>query len=180
MTSFISRRLAWLIVALSLAWIHHGQAAEPVALFLTMNGVQIRGDSSRTSLGRENSIECWSFESEFFRQNGAPAVHRPIKILKRIDKASPLIADAFGKIQTGSAEFRFYRPNPSGDGTTENFLRVELANVRISSVRLIITNSAIPANATDAPMEEVTLTYSSYRIIYTNGGAEAVLDVNKQ
>ena len=40
-----------------------------------------------------------------------------VKILKRIDKSSPQLANALCANQVIDATFKFFRPNPTGDGT---------------------------------------------------------------
>jgi type VI secretion system secreted protein Hcp len=154
------------------------RAAESVSLTLVMNDVQIQGENPLTSLGRENTIDCLSWESEFFRTPGArDAVHRPVKIVKRIDKSTPLLAKAFDSDHTGTATFRFFRPNPNGDGTTEQFFTVILTDTRITSERMLLPSTITPATATSPPLEEVTFSYSSIKIIYTNGGIETEIRV---
>src|SRR5436190_23591115 len=107
------------------------RAAESVFLVLTMNGVVIQGETLQTGGGRDNNIECISLESEFFRPAGSrDAVHRPVKIVKRIDKSTPLLAKSLDAEETGTAVFKFYRPNPNGNGTTEQFFTITLEGVR--------------------------------------------------
>jgi type VI secretion system secreted protein Hcp len=154
------------------------RGAETVHLTLTMDGSVIEGESSQLSLGRANTIECVSWESEFFRPAGnSGTVHRPVKIVKRIDKSTPLLAKAFENSQTGTASFKFYRPNPNGDGTTEQFFTVVLDGVRITSERILVPSTITNTTATSPPLDEVTFSYTSMRIIYTNGGVETELRV---
>ena len=155
---------------------HAGQTAH---LTLTMNGALIEGDSTTLSMGRENTIECLSWESEIYQPGASttPLVHRPIKFVKRVDKATALLAKALGENQTGSGTFRFYRPGPTGGGTEEQFLRVTLAGVRVKSHRILSPNAITPATANQPVLEEVTLSYTSITIIYEPNGTEATLDV---
>lgn len=154
-------------------------AAQTVHLTLTMNGVVIQGDSTLTSMGRENTIQCVSWESEIYQPGASttPLVHRPIKFVKVVDKATALLAKALGENQTGSGTFRFYRPGPTGGGTEEQFLRVTLADVRVKSHRILSPNAITPATANQPVLEEVTLSYTSITIIYEPNGTEATLDV---
>ena len=115
--------------------------AETVHLYLKANGTDIAGESTQTSLGRENSIECVEFQDSVrtAREHGSRAavgrrVHAPIRIVKRIDKSSPLIAKALCRNERVDAEFKFFRPNPNGDGTTEQFFTVKLENGRVDSI----------------------------------------------
>src|SRR5690242_4214681 len=102
--------------------------AETVHLYLKANGTDIKGESTQTSLGRQDSIECVYFEHEVItaRESGSGLAtgrrqYPPMKIAKRIDKASPLLMKALCENQVIEATFKFFRPNPTGDGTTEQF-----------------------------------------------------------
>ena len=154
-------------------------AAQTVHLTLTMNGVVIQGDSTLTSMGRENTIQCVSWESEIYQPGASttPLVHRPIKFVKPVDKATPLLAKALGENQTGSGDFKFYRPAPSGAGTEEHFLTVTLAGVRVKSQRILLPNTLTPATATQPVLEEVTLSYTSITIVYEPNGTVTTIDV---
>ena len=76
-----------------------------------------------TQAGRSNMIEVISWESEIYRPGspGSPVVHRPIKFLKEVDKATPQIADAINRNKTGTAVFRFWRPSSGGGGGGRSF-----------------------------------------------------------
>ena len=107
--------------------------AETVHLYLKANGQDIQGESTQIDLGRENSIECVQFKDSVrtARELGSRAavgrrVHEPIEILKRIDKSTPLLAKALCRNERIDAEFKFFRPNPDGDGTTEHFYTVKV------------------------------------------------------
>ncbi len=120
--------------------------AETVHLFLKGNGFDIQGESTQTSIGRENSIECLSFKSSVLtvREKGTAIAtgrrqHEPIVIHKRIDKSSPLLIKALCDNQVIEAEFKFYRPNPTGDGTTEQFYTMtsgEMSSIWLMRPRL--------------------------------------------
>lgn len=151
--------------------------AETVHLYLKANGSDIQGESSQTSLGRENSIECVHFETSVktARETGSGMAtgrrqHEPIHILKRIDKASPLIAKALCENQVVDAAFKFFRPNPTGDGTTEQFYTVEIKKGRIASQRQWVPDTINPASTNMPPMEEVSFVFHTIMWTYTNGG----------
>ena len=70
--------------------------AQTVHLKLKANGKDVKGESTQTSMGREGTIECISYEESVSaaREAGTNMVtgrrqHLPIKIVKRIDSASP-------------------------------------------------------------------------------------------
>lgn len=151
--------------------------AETVHLFLKANGKDIVGESTQTSLGRENSIECLYYEESIktAREAGSGMAtgrrqHGPILIRKRIDKSSPLLMQILCENTACEAQFKFYRPSPSGDGTTEQFYTVVLKNARISAIRQWVPDCLAPASSAAPPMEEVEFVFHTISWTYTNGG----------
>ncbi len=151
--------------------------AEAVALFLKANGSDVAGENTQTSLGRENSIECLTFEqaANTAREAGSGMAtgrrqYAPLKILKRIDKSSPLLWKALTENQVVEGTFKFYRPNPTGDGTTEQFYSVAIKQGRIASLREFVPNTIVPASSTEPPLEEVSFVFHTISWTYSNGG----------
>jgi type VI secretion system secreted protein Hcp len=151
--------------------------AETVHLYLKANGSDIKGESTQTSLERENSIECLYYEQGVItaREAGSGMAtgrrqYQPLLIRKRIDKASPLIAKALTENQAIEAQFKFFRPNPAGDGTTEQFYTVAIKQGRIASIKQINPDTITPATSTEPPLEEVTFVFHTIAWTYTNGG----------
>ncbi len=155
--------------------------AETVHLHLKSNGQAIEGESTQTDLGREKSIECLMFKDNVrtARELGSRAavgrrVHEPIEIIKRIDKSSPLLAKALCRNEKIEGQFLFFRPNPAGDGTTEQFFTVEIQNGRVDSIERISPNAHDPAASNAPPMEIVRMVYHTIRWVYVPTGAEYV------
>lgn len=151
--------------------------AETVHLSLKSNGKDVKGESTQTSLGRADTIECISYEQGVTsaREAGTNMVtgrrqFTPLKVVKRIDKASPLLMKALTNNEKIDAVFKFFRPNPSGDGTTEQFYTVELKEGNIASVRQFVPTTISAATAGDPPMEEVSFVFKTITWTYTNGG----------
>lgn len=151
--------------------------AETVHLTLKANGTDIKGESSQVSLGRADSIECVHFESgiKTAREAGSGLAtgrrqHEPITFRKRIDKASPLIAKALCENQVIEGTFKFFRPNPTGDGTTEQFYTIQIKKGRIASQRHWLPDTISPASHLEPPMEEVAIVFHTIVWTYTNGG----------
>ncbi|MDO9020160.1 MAG: type VI secretion system tube protein TssD [Deltaproteobacteria bacterium] len=151
--------------------------AETVHLYLKASGADIKGDSTQTSLGREGSIECVYYEQavKTAREAGSGMAtgrrqYEPLLIRKRIDKSSPLLCKALVENQVIEAKFKFFRPNPTGDGTTEQFYTVEIKQGRIASQKQIVPDTIVPATATDPALEEVTFVFHTISWTYTNGG----------
>jgi type VI secretion system secreted protein Hcp len=153
--------------------------AQTVHLFLKANGSDIKGESTQASMGRADSIECVSFNSGVTsaRESASNLAtgrrqHEPITIRKRIDKASPLLAKALVENQQVEGAFKFYRPNPTGDGTTEQFFTVAIKGGRVFSQKLLILNTLDPQQASEPPLEEVGFVFHTINWTYTNGGIE--------
>ena len=146
--------------------------AMTVHLYLTANGSKIDGDSTILSMDRENSIECLSFEDSVRTAREASSgmasgerTYEPINITKRIDKSSPLLAKALCNNEVIEGTFRFFRPNPVGDGTTQQFFTVEITEGRVGSVTRVSPDVIDPASANAPPTEEVTFVFG--RIVWT-------------
>lgn len=155
----------------------HGMA-ETVHLYLKSNNENIEGESTQTSLGREGSIECLSFVDSVrtARERGSGMAtgrrtFEPIVIRKRIDKSSPLLARSLCNNEVIEAAFKFFRPAPSGDGTTEQFFTVEISGGRISSIRRVSPDAIDPASAAEPPTEEVSMVFHDITWTYQPTGA---------
>jgi type VI secretion system secreted protein Hcp len=151
--------------------------AQTVHLFLKSNGEDVKGESTQISEGRENSIECTFFQAEMNSghelQTGratARRQHKPLVIKKRIDKSTPLIAKALTKHAKIEGEFKFYRPNPAGDGTTQHYYTVKINNGRVHSQKQV-SEWATGATA-EPPMEEVSFIFGTISWTYEDGGVQ--------
>ena len=155
--------------------------AQSVHLYLTANGTKIDGDSTILSLDRENSIECLSFEDSVRTAREASSglstgdrTYEPLRIVKRIDKSSPLLAKALCDNEVIEGTFKFFRPAPSGDGTTEQFFTVEIQEGRIGAITRVSPDVIDPASSTAPPTEEVTFVFGYIRWCYEPDGVEHV------
>jgi len=155
--------------------------AMTVHLFLKANGTKIDGDSTITSMGREDSIECLSFTDSVRTAREAATgmatgerTYEPIRISKRIDKSSPLLAKALCNNELIEGEFKFYRPNPAGDGTTEHFFTIEIKEGRISGITRVSPDVIDPASANEPATEEVSFVFGYIRWTYEPDGVEHV------
>jgi type VI secretion system secreted protein Hcp len=166
--SMTVKRVALCVVTLvlvSLAGAAFG--AENVYLFLKANGNDIQGGSTVSSMGRENAIECFAYEFDLTNPAGRDRTKRPtIVISKQIDKATPLLAQVLAENEVVEGEFRFYRPNPAGDGTTEQFFTVKISKGRITSIRYVLPDTMDQATASLPAYEEVTFAFGSFVLDY--------------
>ncbi len=151
--------------------------AETVHLFLKINGNAIKGESTQTSLGRQDSIECIRYEASVTSAREAATnmvtarrQFSPLKITKRIDRSSPLLLKALSDNAKVEGVFKFYRPNPSGDGTTEQFYTIEIKEGNVASVKELVPETIAAATAGEPPQEEITFVFKTITWTYTNGG----------
>lgn len=117
----------------------------------------IKGDCKQK--GREGAILCTAFDSacEAPRdaQSGLPTGKRryhPIRIVKEMDQASPLIWAALttNEVLT-NVTFKFYRPSPKG--VEEQFYTIKLTNAHVAGARIRQLNMHEMEHA-KVPMEE--------------------------
>jgi type VI secretion system secreted protein Hcp len=155
--------------------------AMTVHLSLKANGVDIQGDSTILSMERENTIECLAFTDSVRTAREASTgmasgerTYEPIKIVKRIDKSSPLLAKALCNNEVIEGVFKFYRPNPAGDGTTEQYFTVEIRQGRVSSITRVSPDVIDPASANAPPTEEVSFVFGYIGWSYIPDGVEHV------
>lgn len=126
----------------------------------------IQGESQFTSMGRENTIQAFGYSHMLAAEPdpetglaGKAKNHFPLTILKRIDKASPRLFKAWRKNESLNVTLRFYRPNPIGDGTTQQFYTVILQDALISGLRREVRSTLEPGQSTYPPIERVSFTY---------------------
>jgi type VI secretion system secreted protein Hcp len=153
--------------------------AETVHLYLKAAGTDIKGESTQRSLGREESIECVYFEEcvKTAREAGSSMAtgrrqHEELTFRKRIDKSSPHLLKALTDNQVIEATFKFFRPSPVGDGTTQQFYTIAIKNGRIASYRIISPDVTMPAATGLPPLEEIKISFHTIKWTYTDGGIE--------
>ena len=153
--------------------------AETIHLYLKANGTDIKGESTQTSLGREDSIECLYFQDSVrtAREKGTGMAsgrrsYEPVVFRKRIDKSSPLLAKALCNNEVIEGNFKFFRPSPAGDGTTQQFFTVALAEARIAHIKRVSPDTIDPASAAEPPTEEVGIVFHTITWTYEDGGVE--------
>ncbi|MGH1345479.1 MAG: type VI secretion system tube protein TssD [Nannocystales bacterium] len=137
-----------------------------LSLILSANGTVLEGESTVSSFDRGPTIECQSFcdSVRTAREGGtgqATGRHSfdPIKFTKKMDKSSPLLAKALCNNEVIEASWTFYRPNPDGDGTVQQFFRIEVKEARIASIVRTSSDAIDPASANLAPIEEISIVF---------------------
>ena len=67
--------------------------------------------------------------------------------------------------------FKFFRPNPAGDGTTEHFFTVEIKEGRVASITRVSPDVIDPASAMEPPTEQVSFVFHTITWTYESTGA---------
>lgn len=174
-----SRLLVWMGAITCVLMVLPVWAAPPVYLVhLKANGTEIHGDSTVTSMERENSIECLSYSEEVWtpREPGTGQAtgrrqYLPITFTKRVDKSSPFLHKALTENQLLDGEFRFFRPNPAGDGTEQHYFTIKFFDGHVSSIRRISPDTLDPVNANRPVIEEVSIVFERIEWTYEPNGA---------
>jgi len=161
-------RSLFLSVVFCLGFVSMSFGAQNV--YLTLTGAAqgwIRGDSSLTSMGRENTIEAVAY-SHMLIAEPDPATglasgvhdHCPVIIVKELDRSTPQLFRAWQSNESCTAVFKFFRPDPSGSGAEQQFYTVTLTEAHISGIRQEVLNNLDSATNTMPPIERISFTYS--------------------
>jgi type VI secretion system secreted protein Hcp len=145
----------------------------PAYMQIEIGGVVIEGED--TVLGARDVIQLFGYEAgaaaPFDASTGQPTGvrrYQPIVIRKRIDKATPLLLDAFSRNQVVTeATFRFFRPSGTG---MQHYFTVTLTNGRIASVNHSTSASTDPS---EPVTEEVGIVFQTITWEHIPSGATA-------
>lgn len=132
-----------------------------------------------TQKGREDWIECHAFEHNILSPrdpaSGLPTgkrMHKPVKIVKSIDKATPLLFKVLVDNENlPEVKFSFFRP--SAAGKEQLYYTVELVNANIAEVKPIVLNVKNPELMKFPDMEEIHFTYQKIICTFVDGGITA-------
>ena len=143
---------------------------------------EIKGDV--TVPGREDSILVIGFSHEVVSPREASSGmatderhHEPVKITKRIDKATPLLMKALTDGEK-MVIFRLDFVRLSQAGTEEQYYSIELVNAQIVGIRQNKLNTLNTDNDWSNDMETVWVIYDSINWIYDDSVTEAPITSN--
>lgn len=138
----------------------------PLNAYLTLKG-QKQGafNGPVTQKGREGSILVHSFSNEILSprdpQSGLPTgkrTHKPIHILKEVDKTSPQFWSALVDNENLTEwVLRFW--STTANGVEKQTYTIELVNASIASVREYMPDNEDPTKANLPLLEEVSFVY---------------------
>ncbi len=132
-----------------------------------------------TQAGRVDWIECHAFNHEVISPRDAASglptgkrQHKPVRIIKSFDKASPLLMNALVNNENlKKVEFCFWQPSKAGK--EQLYYKVELINANIAGIKPYVLNVKDP-NLTRFPdMEEISFTYQKIIWTFMDGGITA-------
>ncbi len=153
--------------------------AESISLTISSNGINIPGDHTQTSLSRANTIEVLSMEQQVSRafdrstlRATGRRIYAPLRFTKRLDRATPLLRRALVNNEVLTGSFRWFRPNPSGDGSTQHFFTLAFADGRITRCTLRLPDTLTPETTSLPPMEDIELTFGEVTWTVIDGGIE--------
>jgi type VI secretion system secreted protein Hcp len=87
--------------------------------------------------------------------------HKPVKFVKRKDKASPQLFQALVENELlTQVVFKWYRPKVKASGE-EHYYTVELTDASISEIEDVLPDTLSPEHANATPRESIALTYQS-------------------
>ncbi|CAN5755567.1 Hcp family type VI secretion system effector [soil metagenome] len=149
--------------------------------YLTLKGKR-QGDisGSVTKKGRENSILVYSFSNEVLVPRDPASgmatgrrQHKPLMILKEIDKSTPLLWNALATNESITAwELKFWAPSNTGQAEKQIY-SIRLTNANIVSIRDFMPDNQDPERAKLPLQEEIFFTYQKIEWLWTDGGISA-------
>lgn len=147
-------------------------------LRLTVDGTEIVGGCEMTE--REGTMLIYQLDHKIHiprdPQTGLATgkrIHSPLKIVKEIDQASPLIYQALVQGKKVEAELLFYRVSPAGDGTEEHYFTIKIENGIVVEVKPYYPMAFLKENEPYRHMEEVSFTYSKITWTHHAEGTES-------
>ena len=173
MNTGISKRriLPFLLVAILV--ITGTQAWAAQAVYVSIQGsVQgdILGDSTVTSMDREDCIEALEYHHLMEIPEGASAInHQTIIITKRFDRSGPQLLMAMDTSEGLEVTFRFFRP--TGTGGEEMYQTILLTDARIVSIEPLSPDTLNPETAARPATERIRFSYGTITLVYEPTGS---------
>lgn len=99
-------------------------------------------------------------------------IHRPLKIMKAIDRSSPLLATAITTNELLKVSLQFYRYSPDGDGKEEQFYTIELEKANLITYRGELPFTLDPNASSFPALETLEFAFEKIKTIYTRDGRE--------
>lgn len=128
---------------------------------------EIKGESTQRGEHRDDALEIYGWNHEVISPRDAASglptgkrQHKPLQIIKKIDKASPLLMNALcTNEEIEEFTMRLYRPERSG--SEQFFFEIKITGANISSIRHESRFNKEEKNMRIEPLEYVSLTYQT-------------------
>lgn len=158
----------------------------PTPAYMTIQGANqgdmSSGASSADSIGtlskasQENTIQIQEFELGITvptdPQSGQPTgqrIHNGCRVIKSIDKSSPLLLQAIATgEQLSSVKVEFYRTAPTGE--QEMYYTLELEEATLVAMKPYFPMALLSENASLGHMEELKITYKKITVTHEIAG----------
>ena len=131
---------------------------------------EIKGDLS------DDSIEALAYQHEIVSPRDAASglatgrrQHKPLTIVKSIDKTTPLLYKMIATNDTGDVTLKFWRKDPK-TGLQAHYYTIELKNATISNIRNWKPNTRDLSAERAGDLEEISFTYQKITWTYVDGG----------
>jgi type VI secretion system secreted protein Hcp len=147
------------------------KSAEPMRMTVTgqATGV-IQGE------GPNGTIETLAFQHEIVSPRDAASglptgrrQHKPLTIVKPIDKATPLLHKLLTQNENAQVVIDFFRKNPQ-TGVQEKYYTITLTDATVSSIRDWKPNTRDLSADRAGDLQEVSFTYRRITWTYKTGG----------
>jgi len=142
---------------------------------LTIDGNEISGDCAELQPGSDGTICVQSLGYGLILPtdagSGLPTgqrQHRPLKVVKLVDAATPFIFSALTQNRTCDVVIQFFKRDPAGSGAEIHFFTITLQNAKITSINA----SVIPGPQITPFVETITFTYQNIILKDEITGAE--------
>ena len=146
-------------------------------IYMTLNGelqgLISAGCSSLDSIGNKaqlvhyDQIMVMGLSHSLTRQQNVN--HQALRMIKPVDKSSPLLGKAITENECLTCEFSFYRTNRMG--MNECYYKVKLINARITSIHLQVPHTVDDSEG--QPEETIDLSYESINWEHCTAGTSA-------
>ena len=153
--------------------------AEPTAYMRIKAGKQGDIKCGVTQKGREGSMAIVAFEHRVLMPTDATSglatgkrQHKPLRITKTIDKASPLLRNALINNETlKEVTIQFFQAAASGQET--NYYTITLGNAHIAEIEHRMLDNRVNENRNLLAVEDISFTYDTITWTFTDGGITA-------
>ena len=146
-------------------------------IYMTLNGdlqgLISAGCSSLDSIGNKaqlvhyDQIMVMGLSHSLTRQQNVN--HQALRMIKPVDKSSPLLGKAITENECLTCDFSFYRTNRMG--MNECYYKVKLINARITSIHLQVPHTIDDSEG--QPEETIDLSYESINWEHCTAGTSA-------